>query len=191
MTEPERLALLTDLAQKCAAPHGLVLDHLGVSDSGRRRALRIVVDTDISAIDPSDTTSVVAPVDLDAVAELAREVSARLDASDIMGERPYTLEVSSPGIGRQLVEFSHFRRSVGRKLRLTYTPEGGKTTEVTGRLVSASPEQLTITPDPVRSSPGAKPKAVPDVTVARADIDRANVEVDFSSTEFADTQEDH
>lgn len=190
MTDDGRIALLSDLVQQCAAPLGLSVEHLGLTPAGRRRVLNIVVDTDISGLDPADTTTPVDSVDLDAVAELTREVSARLDAPDatgIMGETPYTLEVSSPGIGRPLERFDQFRRNVGRKLRLTYTPEGASApVEVVGRLLSAvrePHEHLNLTPDPVRSSPGAKPKAQPDITVALADIARANVEVDFASHE--------
>lgn len=184
MVDDVRIPLLVDLVEQCASPHGLTVEHVGLSPAGRRRALVIVVDTDISGLDPADTTSSVDAVDLDAVADLTREVSKRLDESDVMGETPYTLEVSSPGIGRPLERFEQFRRNVGRKLRLSYRPEeGAKATEVTGRLISASPEQLTITPDPVRHSPGAKPKALPDVTVTLADVTRANVEVDFAGAD--------
>ena len=36
-----------------------------------------------------------------------------------MGEQPYTLEVTSPGIDRPLTEPRHFRRNVGRLVTLT------------------------------------------------------------------------
>lgn len=189
MTDDGRIALLRDLAQQAAAAHGLTVENVSLAPAGRRRALVIVVDTDISGLDPGDTTSAVASVDLDAVAEVTREVSATLDGSDIMGQTPYTLEVSSPGIGRPLERFEQFRRNVGRKLRLTHVAGDDQKAEVIGRLISASPSELVITPDPVRSSPGAKPKAQPDVTVALADITRANVEVDFAGAE--DTTEEN
>lgn len=206
MADDGRIALLKDLAQQAAATHGLTVESVSLAPAGRRRALVIVVDTDISGLDPSDTSSPVAAVDLDAVAEVTIEVSAALDDSDIMGETPYTLEVSSRGVGRPLEKFEQFRRNVGRKLRVTHAAgasgaagsdpdsEPGSTdptgvVEVIGRLVSASPTELVITPDPVRSSPGAKPKAQPDVSVALADIARANVEVDFAGAE--DTTEEN
>ena len=46
-----------------------------------------------------------------------------------MGEQPYTLEVSSPGVGRPLTEPRHFRRNVGRLVTVHH--DGG---EVTGRV---------------------------------------------------------
>ena len=186
MGDDGRIVLLEQVAQRSAAAHGLTVEHVSITPAGRRRAVVIVLDTDISGIDADDTTSAVDAVDLDAVADVTREISTALDESDIMGDQPYTLEVSSPGIGRPLERFEQFRRNVGRKLRVTYTAgdEGERrTSEVVGRLVSVSPERLTLTPDPVRSSPGAKPKAQPDITLALADIARANVEVDFASHE--------
>ena len=48
-------------------------------------------------------------VTLDDVADATREVSRVLDDSDVMGEQPYTLEVTSPGIDRPLTLPRHWR----------------------------------------------------------------------------------
>jgi ribosome maturation factor RimP len=77
------------------------LEALTIRMVGRRRVLRIVVDAD-------------GGVSLDDIAEVSREVSARLDANDAMGDAPYTLEVSSPGVDRPLTEPRHWRRAIGR-----------------------------------------------------------------------------
>jgi ribosome maturation factor RimP len=77
------------------------LEAVTITAVGRRRVLRIVVDAD-------------GGVSLDDIAEISREVSARLDAKDAMGETPYTLEVSSPGVDRPLTEPRHWRRAIGR-----------------------------------------------------------------------------
>ena len=37
-----------------------------------------------------------------------------LDDSDVMGEQPYTLEVTSPGVDRPLTLPRHWRRNTGR-----------------------------------------------------------------------------
>src|SRR5215471_180207 len=80
---------------------GMDLESVKVSPAERRRLLKLVVDAD-------------GGVGLDAIAEVSREVSARLDASGAMGEVPYTLEVSSPGVDRPLTEPRHWRRAQGR-----------------------------------------------------------------------------
>jgi ribosome maturation factor RimP len=77
------------------------LESVRVSPAGRRRLLKLVVDADGGPA-------------LDQIAEVSREVSVRLDASGVMGEVPYTLEVSSPGVDRPLTEPRHWRRARGR-----------------------------------------------------------------------------
>jgi ribosome maturation factor RimP len=67
--------------------------------------LRVVVDAD-------------GGVDLDKIALISREASARLDDTGAMGEAPYTLEVSSPGVDRPLTQPRHWRRAVGRLVRV-------------------------------------------------------------------------
>ena len=82
------------------APLGLVIEDVSVSPAGKRRVVRVLVDTDISDLDSADTGSTVPPMTLDGVAEATRVVSDELDAGEVMGQAPYTLEVSSPGVGR-------------------------------------------------------------------------------------------
>jgi ribosome maturation factor RimP len=88
------------------------LESVRVSPAGRRRLLRLVVDAD-------------GGVGLDAIAEISREVSACLDASGAMGEVPYTLEVSSPGVDRPLTEPRHWRRAQGRLVSVPLAVAGG------------------------------------------------------------------
>ena len=61
-------------------------------------------------------------VDLDTVAEIAEELSRGLDLKDPIQGR-YTLEVSSPGLERNLRTPDHFARSIGDRVVV-------KTTEV-------------------------------------------------------------
>ena len=78
-------------------------------------------------------------VSLDDVAEATHLVSAALEDSDAMGEAPYTLEVSSYGVSRPLVERRHYARNVGRLV--TFRGEGEP---VTGRIRSVDRAALTI-----------------------------------------------
>ena len=98
LPEPADLARVLEPVVRAA---GMDLESVRVSPAGRRRLLKLVVDAD-------------GGVGLDAIAEVSREVSARLDASGAMGEVPYTLEVSSPGVDRPLTEPRHWRRAQGR-----------------------------------------------------------------------------
>src|SRR6201999_2994208 len=80
---------------------GMDLEAVKVTSAGRRRLLRIVVDSDRG-------------VSLDDAALASREISAKLGASDVMGDMPYTLEVSSPGVDRPLTQPRHWQRALGR-----------------------------------------------------------------------------
>ena len=65
---------------------------------------------------------------------VSKLVSAYLDVVDF-GKGRYVLEVSSPGLDRQLYRPDHYERSVGRKVRVTLEdPQTGKRRTVTGRL---------------------------------------------------------
>ena len=96
---------LAGLIGPAVAAAGMDLESVRVSVAGRRRLLRVVVDSDHG-------------VSLDDAAEVSRDVSAALDATDVMGDMPYTLEVSSPGVDRPLTEPRHWRRAAGRLVRV-------------------------------------------------------------------------
>jgi ribosome maturation factor RimP len=98
LPEPADLARVLEPVVRAA---GMDLESVRVSPAGRRRLLKLVIDADGGAA-------------LDQIAEVSREVSLRLDASGVMGEVPYTLEVSSPGVDRPLTEPRHWRRAQGR-----------------------------------------------------------------------------
>jgi ribosome maturation factor RimP len=88
------------------------LEGIKVVAAGRRRLLRVVVDAD-------------GGVSLDDIALASRELSAKLDAAEAMGEQPYTLEVSSPGVDRPLTQPRHWRRAAGRLVKVQLAGNGG------------------------------------------------------------------
>jgi ribosome maturation factor RimP len=116
----------SDQIMKVAGPvvHalGMDLESVKVTSAGRRRLLRIVVDSDHG-------------VGLDDAAQVSRELSAKLDASDVMGDLPYTLEVSSPGVDRPLSQPRHWQRALNRKVRVPLTESPSD--PVQGRVVEA------------------------------------------------------
>jgi ribosome maturation factor RimP len=114
----ERLATAIGPAVTAA---GCDLEKVSVSPAGRRTVVRVVVDADSG-------------VSLDEVAAVSRAVAEVLDARDteLFGDSPYVLEVTSPGVDRPLTEPRHWRRAVGR---LVEVPVAGAPTE--GRVVDA------------------------------------------------------
>ena len=100
---------------------GLELDGLEVIPIGKRRLLRITVDGD----GPYGRGPL-----LDDISTASARISAALDASNAVGNTPYTLEVTSRGVGKPLTEAKHYRRNRGRLVHLILV-EG----ECTGRIV--------------------------------------------------------
>jgi len=137
---------------------GYDLEDLTVVAAGRRRLLRVVIDSD-------------GAVDLHDAAAVSRDISAELDAleaTDPMGQAAYTLEVTSPGIGRALSLPRHFRRARGRMLAVTTTD--GRS--LTGRVRTALDTEVEL----LTGSSGTEP-----LTVRYDAIAKARVEVEFSS----------
>lgn len=67
---------------------------------------------------------------------VSKQVSALLDVVDF-GDRSYTLEVSSPGLDRQLYRPRDFERFQGSRVRVTFYPtDSGAQRTIVGRLAA-------------------------------------------------------
>ena len=128
---------------------GYDLEAVEVTPAGRRRLLRIAVDKD-------------GGVTMDEIAETTKAVSRLLDDSEAMGEQPYTLEVTSPGVDRPLTLPRHWRRNVGRLVALTL--RGGD--KVTGRIAAADEDEVELT-----TTQGTRSLAIADVAQARVQVE--------------------
>ncbi|WP_405790834.1 ribosome maturation factor RimP [Streptomyces sp. NBC_00029] len=153
-TQSDRLRVLLE---PLVAAKGLDLEEIEMSRAGKRRMLRIIVDSDEG-------------VELDACAELSREVSDKLDETDVMGEDEYVLEVSSPGADRPLTEHRHYVRATGRLVKFQLA-EGG---ELIARILEADDEGLDL------EVPGVKGRKATARRIAFTDIAKARVEIEFN-----------
>ena len=120
MSTPDITDRLAGLLAEPIEALGLDLEAVDLSRAGKRSVLRVAVDKD-------------GGVDLDDIAAATGEVSRVLDESDAMGNNPYTLEVSSPGVDRPLTLPRHWRRNAGRLVKASLV-DGG---EVTGRITAS------------------------------------------------------
>ncbi|MEV4622922.1 ribosome maturation factor RimP [Asanoa sp. NPDC049573] len=104
-----RRARLRAVVEPVVGDAGYDLEDLTISRAGRRFVVRVVVDKD-------------GGLDLDAVADVSRAVSAALDAAEESGDElvtgEYQLEVSSPGVDRPLTLPRHWRRNIGRLVKV-------------------------------------------------------------------------
>ncbi|MEU5159339.1 ribosome maturation factor RimP [Streptomyces sp. NPDC020875] len=153
-TQSERLR---GLLEPLVSAAGLDLEEIEVSRAGRRRQLVIVVDSDEG-------------LTLDACAELSREISTRLDESDVMGDEEYTLEVGSPGADRPLTEPRHYVRATGRLVRFRLH-DGG---DLVARVLAVDEEGLDT------EVPGVKGRKPTSRRIALGEIAKARVEIEFN-----------
>ncbi|MEU3989837.1 ribosome maturation factor RimP [Streptomyces platensis] len=164
-TQSERLR---GLLEPLIAARDLDLEEIEVTPAGKRRVLRIVVDSDEG-------------VQLDECAALSREASQVLDDSDVMGGAPYTLEVTSPGADRPLTELRHYRRAVGRLIK-AQLHEGG---ELVARITAVDDSGLDL------EVPGVKGRKPTARRVSFDEIAKARVELEFNrKSDKRDAQHD-
>ncbi|MDJ0383834.1 ribosome maturation factor RimP [Streptomyces sp. G-G2] len=158
-TQSDRLrALLEPLV----AAQDLDLEDIELSKAGKRRMLRVIVDSDEG-------------VELDTCAELSRVISETLDESDAMGEDEYVLEVSSPGADRPLSEHRHYLRAIGRLVKFQLSGEGEKGAgELVARILDVDDEGMDL------EVPGVKGRKATARRIAFTDIAKARVEIEFN-----------
>jgi ribosome maturation factor RimP len=123
----EREQRIAELVEPIVRAQGADLEFVSVRQAGRRGVVQVAVDTD-------------GGVSLDAIADCSRDISEALDASDVMGQTSYTLEVTSPGVHRPLTLPRHWRRAATRLVRVTM--RDGETFE--GRIVGSDETSVRI-----------------------------------------------
>ena len=143
--------LLTPALQEA----GYILEEVNLVTPGQHRIVTVIVDGESA-------------LNLDQVTEASKIVSALMDEAAFMGEAPFTLEVTSPGIDRPLVLPRHFAKNITRLLKVTKN-DG---TVVEGRLTASSDSDITLAV--------TTKKETSDVVVPIADIKRAIVEIEFN-----------
>jgi ribosome maturation factor RimP len=146
---------ISELVTPAVSDLGFYLEDIHIATPGNHRIVTCIVDGDLS-------------LNLDQVTSVSRVISELLDEAAFMGETPFTLEVTSPGVDRPLTQPRHFAKNVDRLLKIVKL-DGS---EVTGRILSNTDQDVTLTVT-------VKKETVKQ-TVALADIKRAVVEIEFN-----------
>ncbi len=146
-TESAVLPILDDL--------GFELWDVGYVKEGQEMYLRVFIDK------PGGIT-------IDDCVDVSRKLSDILDADDFI-EDAYTLEVSSPGLGRKLVKDREFNKSIGRDVDIKFYKSVDGVKEITGKLESFDAGTVTISDT---SPPGSR-------TYNRSEIASVKLHVDF------------
>jgi ribosome maturation factor RimP len=146
---------ISDLVTPALQQAGYFLEDINIVTPGQHRIVTVIVDGESA-------------LNLDQVTVASKLVSELLDEATFMGETPFTLEVTSPGIDRPLTLPRHFAKNITRLLKVVKTD--GEV--VTGRIASNTDLDVTLTV--------TEKKTTTDVTVLLADIKRATVEIEFN-----------
>ena len=137
---------------------GYFLEDVNLVSPGQHRIVTVIVDGESA-------------LNLDQVTVASKLVSELLDEATFMGETPFTLEVTSPGIDRPLTLPRHFAKNVDRLLKVTKT-DG---VVITGRILSNTDSDVTLSV--------TEKKDVKEVVISFGDIKRAQVEIEFNRKE--------
>lgn len=136
-----------ELVEPLVIKAGLVLEEVQVQTPGKNRFVTVIVDSESG-------------LNLDQVTDASRLIGEAMDSAPFMGETPYTLEVTSPGVDRPLTAPRHWRKNADRLVKIVKLD--GDVCK--GRIASSSEEEVVLD----------------CCTVAFADIKRATIEIEFN-----------
>jgi ribosome maturation factor RimP len=146
---------ISELVTPALTQAGYFLEDINIVTPGQHRIVTVIVDGESA-------------LNLDQVTVASKLVSELLDEATFMGETPFTLEVTSPGIDRPLTLPRHFAKNVTRLLKVVKSD--GEV--VTGRIAANTDSDVTLTV--------TEKKSTSEVVISIADIKRATVEIEFN-----------
>lgn len=132
-----------------------ILEEVTVTPVGKRRLISVVIDREET--NPS----------LDEVTAVSKVISEILDNYSQLGEMPFTLEVTTPGVDRPLTLPRHWRKNIGRLVKISLT-QGEK---LVGRISAFAGSNVTLEIN--------KEEKV----LALSEIARAQIEIEFNRKE--------
>jgi ribosome maturation factor RimP len=125
---------------------GFYIEDITITSAGKRSMLTVIVDGDTH-------------LSLDQVTVATKAISEIVENLPTLGNNPFTLEVTSPGLDRPLTKPRHWRKNQDRLIKIVLTD--GK--EIKGRIKDSTETSVTVD----------------DQTINFADIKRATLEVEF------------
>lgn len=136
------LALITPAIESL----GFYIEDITITSAGKRSMLTVIVDGDTH-------------LSLDQVTVATKAISEIVENLPTLGNHPFTLEVTSPGLDRPLTKPRHWRKNNDRLIKIVLR-DGN---EVNGRIKESN--QASVIVD--------------DQTINFSEIKRATLEVEF------------
>jgi ribosome maturation factor RimP len=125
---------------------GFYLEDVTITSAGRRSMLTVIVDGDTH-------------LSLDQVTSATKAIGEIVESVQSLGETPFTLEVTSPGLDRPLTKVRHWQKNINRLVKVVL--QDGS--EIKGRIKDVN-EVSAI---------------VDEKNINYSDIKRATLEVEF------------
>jgi len=125
---------------------GFYLEDINITSAGKRSMLTVIVDGDTH-------------LSLDQVTVATKAISEIVENLPTLGNNPFTLEVTSPGLDRPLTKPRHWRKNQDRLIKIILND--GK--ELRGRIKESTDTSVTVD----------------EQLINFADIKRATLEIEF------------
>jgi len=125
---------------------GFYLEDVVITTAGRRSMITVIVDGDTH-------------LSLDQVTQVTKAIGEIIENIQSLGQSPFTLEVTSPGLDRPLTKPRHWRKNINRLVKVVLLD--GK--EIKGRVRDSTQISATIGEQVINLS----------------DIKRATLEIEF------------
>lgn len=125
---------------------GFYLEDINITSAGKRSMLTVIVDGD-------------SHLSLDQVTIATKAISEIVENLPTLGNNPFTLEVTSPGLDRPLTKPRHWRKNQDRLIKIVLND--GK--EIKGRIKDSTENSVTVD----------------EQIINFADIKRATLEIEF------------
>jgi len=125
---------------------GFYVEDIAITSAGKRSMLTVIVDGDTH-------------LSLDQVTVATKAISEIVENLPTLGNNPFTLEVTSPGLDRPLIKPRHWQKNKDRLIKIILND--GK--EITGRIKDSTQSSVTID----------------EQVINFADMKRATLEIEF------------
>ena len=125
---------------------GFYLEDVTITSAGRRSMLTVIVDGDTH-------------LSLNQVTSATKAIGEIVESIQSLGETPFTLEVTSPGLDRPLTKVRHWQKNINRLVKVVL--QDGS--EIKGRINEVNEAN----------------SVVGEIKVNYSDIKRATLEVEF------------
>lgn len=89
------------------ATQGFYLEDINITSAGSRSMLTVIVDGDTH-------------LSLDQVTSASKAISEIIENIQSLGQSPFTLEVTSPGLDRPLTKPRHWRKNLDRLIKVIF-----------------------------------------------------------------------